>query len=236
VRNKDYLLLQMAEGGILVPLENGSIKYLPPARGDDVGERQIELWAMFPNYEDGVRQTQDEDTFATIKHYYKGTLVPQDDAEGGSTIATIGFLYNASAQYIDPDGGENVQPEIDKMSIPDWRQFILKDCVKPNPTALMVMVKPASALTMGQATINMVKNQVAYNTLGTTPANASGYAVSFSAPEDVTDLELSFDPDTKRVRIKTGSTSGTEVVTVTLTNGDAAGSAVTTTFTVVVAA
>jgi hypothetical protein len=234
VRNKDYLLLQLAEGGLLTVRESGGIGYDEPSSGDDVGERNVELWAVYPDFEDGVRQTLDEESFITVKHYFKGRLTPRDDSEGGSAIATVNFLFDASAIYFDPDGGRMVNPHIDKMTIDEWRVWKLKSCLIPGLSAASTVVRPASALTLGSPVLNMVKNQVAYNKLGTTPSNAGGYSITFPTPATLTDIEIGFDPDTKRVRVKAGNTAGTETVTVTLTNGDASSSTVTAAFTIVV--
>jgi hypothetical protein len=235
IRNRDYLLKQIADGTLLVPSEGGSLYFEDPSIDSEGGERGVEFWAIYPNYEDGVRQTQDEDTFATVKHYFKGTLTPQDDSEGGSTITTVNYLMDCASRYADPDAGYIANPEGIKMTITDYRNWILPKCLIKGLSAGIVEVKPATGASFGGSTLNMVANQVAYNTLGTTPTNASGYSVSFSALTTLTDLSLSYDPDSRRVRIHAGTTTGTEVITVTLTNGNAPQSTVTATFTIVVA-
>ncbi|MDR1074035.1 MAG: hypothetical protein LBL45_10240 [Treponema sp.] len=234
IRNKDYILLQMAEGGVLAPRETGGLSYMSPMPEDDVGERSIELWAIYGDFEDGVRQTLDEESFIPVKHYYKGQLSPQDDAEGAATIATISFLYDAAAVYNDPMGGRMGNPAIDKFTLNEWRTWRLKDCLIKGLSAGFVNVIVASQISVAHSTISMVNNQIAYNALGATPSNAGGFSISFSTPTVLTDLILSYDPDSRRIRILSGGMDGSDTITVTAKNGDSAQSSVTTTFTVVV--
>jgi hypothetical protein len=235
VRNKDYILLQMAEGGELVARESGGLSYTPPLVEDDVGERDVELWAIYGDFEDGVRQVLDEENFIPVKHYYKGRLAPQDDSEGASQIATIGFLYDAPAVYNDPISGRVASPDVNKFTLEEWRTWKLKDCIIKGLSAGFVNVAPAVSATVESSAITMVRGQVAYNALGTTPYNASGFSVSFSALSTLTDLGLSYDPYSKRIRIKAGNVVGTQSITVTLANGDAAQSTASVAFSVTVA-
>jgi hypothetical protein len=234
IRNKDYMLLQIAEGGELASRPTGGLSYAPPLPEDDVGERSVELWAIYGDFEDGVRQTLDEESFIPVKHYFRGRLTPLDDSEGANTIATIGFLYDADAAYTDPDGARRGNPALDKLTLDEWRAWKLKDCLIKGLSASFVNVTPASAAALRSAAVNMAKNQVAYNALAATPSNASGYTVTFSTPT-LAGLQVSFDYVGKRVRVASGGAAGSATITVTLTNGDAAQSAVTASFTVAVA-
>jgi hypothetical protein len=220
IKQEDRLLLQMVEGGELIAgVEDMPTRYSPPASGDDVGERQIELIKIIPLYPDGTQSSVDQESGMETEHCFKGSITPGDPSEGAMTLANFNYTYNAGSEYTDENGVITTQPFTDSYDISLWDRKHLIKSLSPTLGLRLMETYPIEDASLNQ-TVNLTTSQTAFNPVIKTPSNASGFVVTFDPLETLSDTALSWDGNNSRIRIETGTAKGTETVTVTFTNPD----------------
>jgi hypothetical protein len=148
------------------------------------------------------------------------------------TLANFNYTYDAGIKYIDENGAAKSQPETRQYSIDEWEGEKIVDALSPTMGLGLLNVIPAASAAF-TTPLNLTASQTAYNTPIITPDGASHFTVAVASLSVLTDTQITWDADNKRIKIQTGTVTGTETVTVTFTNDD--GTTVTGTFSLTVA-
>jgi hypothetical protein len=233
IKQDDNLLMQMVEGGELIAGIDGiPTQYNTPLPEDDVGERGIELYKFMPLYLDGTQSDDSQETDVKVEHCFYGSMTAGDPAEGAMALANFNYTYNAGIKYIDENGAAKSQPETRQYSIDEWEGEKIVDALSPTMGLRLLNIIPIASATFNTP-LNLTVSQTAYNPPIVTPDGAGHFTVAVASLSVLTDTQITWDADNKRIKIQTGTVTGTETVTVTFTNDD--GTTVTGTFILTVA-
>jgi hypothetical protein len=217
---RDKVWRQMIEGGELaIGIDGKPETYYPPAPGDNIGERSIELFAVYPLYAPNTQSDVAQERKMVVEHIYSGTVTVNDPARGAQSLTNFNYTYNAGSEYIDENGSTLAQPVEEEYDMSLWQSYKLIPSVSPTWQLAMLDTIKLNDFQL-VADMNLTTGQVAYNPVTKDPLNASGYVVELSPLMTLTDTVLSWDDDNSRVKIECGSVTGTESVTVTFTNED----------------
>jgi hypothetical protein len=168
-----------------------------------------------------------------IEHVYSGAIILSDESRGAVSLDSYSFTLQARV-YQD-DAGNNIgQPEVLYRNPEDVFFKCLALCLENRPLISMLTATPATSI-VAQSPMSINANTSGNeNRVLITPAAASGYTVAIAEPgSGALGCEFSFDYATKRIRIKSGATTGNENVTVTLTNANGAAKTSTIALTVI---
>lgn len=220
IKQDDNLLMQMVEGGELVAGIDGlPTQYSSPLPEDDVGERGIELYKFIPLYLDGTQSGINQETDVKVEHCFYGDMTAGDPTEGAMTLANFNYTYDAGIKYIDENGAAKSQPETKQYSVDEWETERIVAALSPTMGLSLLNVVPVTAAAF-TTPLNLTVSQTAYTEPIITPDGANHYTVSAAPLTVLTDTVITWDADTKRLRIQTGAVTGTETVSVTFTNSN----------------
>jgi hypothetical protein len=236
IKQDDLLLMQMVEGGeLLAGIDGKPIRYNTPLPEEDVGERGLELYKFIPLYLDGTQSGISQETDIKVEHCFYGSMTVGDPSEGAMALANFNYTYDAGIKYIDENGVAKSQPETNQYSISEWEEEKLIAALSPTMGLLLLNVIPVSMVTFNSP-INVPTSQTGYNLYNQpiiTPETANHYTVSVAPLTTLTDTLITWEADNKRIKIQTGTITGTETVNVAFTNDD--GSVVNGSFVLTVA-